>query len=231
MKFEQSHILFAIFIVLWLVASVCSFTSFRNIQNYKKDLETSQQQLTQATKKLKDVEQRLTKVSNLLGFRKIGHAESTSNVESIVYALDKLCTEELNPRSKASLGITLETQKIDVQDQVAKGIAIDASNFNDINYVKKMVTLEDVWNACIKRVENLQTALKEEQENLTKTRKESENLAKQMQTEIEALQKAISQKRAEMAEVIKSDEEKIEKADQDRKLAHEESLKEKKQTG
>ncbi len=211
-------VLLVFFIVVWVAFSGLSFLVFNQIQETKEKFVRSTRNLSNANKKLEETKAKVVKISNLVGFH-----GSSSSVESIASSvtimvdyLNKLCSDEETVLSKKSLGIKLDNK------------TIDESRLFDIDYVRKeVVSLEDVWNACVERIESLQKEIKQKRDALTNAKTRYEKIRQQANMEIEQLETALAEKRNELEETRKSNEIKVEKAEQERNLAQENKIKEK----
>lgn len=211
-------VLLVFFIVVWVAFSGLSFLVFNQIQETKEKFVRSTRSLSNANKKLEETKAKVVKISNLVGFH-----GSSSSVESIASSvtimvdyLNKLCSDEETVLSKKSLGIKLDNK------------TIDESRLFDIDYVRKeVVSLEDVWNACVERIESLQKEIKQKRDALTNAKTRYEKIRQQANMEIEQLETALAEKRNELEETRKSNEIKVEKAEQERNLAQENKIKEK----
>ncbi len=235
-----------IFIFLWLVCSVVSLITYQNIQKLAIDPENkktaqvselseiTQKKIALAKKKEEyaDLESRAQKISNFIGFRQPSYigGSSMSDVDSIIFFLDTVCSDVASPIYKNSLKLATlgsENQKIDKEDKIIKGESCNKSQLRNINYVKTLITLEDVWEATIKRIETLQQQAKSKRVNLKDAREEYEKLIFDTQNEITQIQQTLQQKRTEFQENYVKNEEILSNAEEARKKAHEESLQQK----
>ncbi|NUM35448.1 MAG: hypothetical protein HUU50_12950 [Candidatus Brocadiae bacterium] len=211
-------VLLVFFVVLWVIFSALSCLLFNQIQESKEKFNKSDKGLTVAFKRLEETKAKLAKVSNLVGFHKsFSSVESmVSSVDMMVDSLNKICSDEETLLSKKSLGLRLETKEV------------DKARLFDIDYVRKeVVTLEDVWNACVEKIESLQKEIKQKQDSLKNAKSKYEKVRQQKNTEVEQLEASLAEKRNELEETRKNNESKIKKAEEERNLAQEIKIKEK----
>lgn len=204
--------LLIVFVVLWVVFSVLCGLSFKNLQENKENLANSQKKLVAAEKMREETRQKIAGLSNLVGFHAPSDNAETlrADVDTIIYKVQKLGEES------AELGLSLETPKIDKE------------RLHDVEHVKReVVTLEDVWNACAKRVEDLQKEIKEKSEAYASQKAKLETVTNQTTAEIKRLENSLAEQRAAIEEARKSFESRIEKAEKDRTRAQNAKLKEK----
>ena len=212
---KKSLVPFIVFLILWLASLLLWFNSYSKIEDAQKNLKNSKSSLNAVEMDAQRKNDRLQKVSNLVGFHIPVEDEGLllASTQALIHKLDTICGDgEQLAGTKADLGVSLPAQKIDkiklFQDEYAKGLS----------------TLEDVWEKYVARINQLQAIINKKSKEEESLKEEYKTLVTQNNTDINRLYGEIRQKREELEQLRKSKEEELREAEEARMTAQQEKI-------
>ena len=228
-----------IFVVLLLLFCALCYASYTAGEQAKSSLKKVDSQTIAAQNKQKELKERLAQISNLIGYH-IPLSEGgnfRSDPEVIIYQLDTICNDAPGPNTRSSLGLQkfIEAKQIDKENLIGQkpNPELNAKKeellekLADISFVREINTLEDVWVACGKRVEQLQQDILQTQQTLKKEQQQYKETSTNTANEITRLHEEIQSKRAGIEDSRKSFEQRVQNAEKERNLVNESKTREK----
>ena len=176
----------------------------------------------------KEVKKNVEKLSNLIGFYHTGKNTKQSNISSIIYFLDTICSPDNIINSRQDLGLDLSEQCIDKNKVIEKQQPYDYSELaSNVDFVRTLINLSDVQKKCYERISDLQTKEKKLKEDLKKATEEYNHAAQDAENAITNMHQQIVDQRQEIVDAKKEHDQHVLKAEQDRDEAQESKIKEK----